>query len=856
MTMALYQEFTRRLRWRAAHVSDKIPWRILAAPGVMLHKQTNALQRTYAVRGPDLAGETKEVQGALMLRANNVLKRLGGSWTIHSEAQRVRVTTYPESVWAHPVAALIDGERRRAILDDPGSRETFYFLTLTWQPPPATSQRLQRLVVSAPPVVREEDADARQEAAVVAFVTQADYLMDLLKGMLAMARPLTTDEMLTYLHNCVSDRWHPIRCPWLPIDLDVRLCDSPFLGGWYPQLGDWHLRTCSVMAYPPMSFAGVVRALEHKDLDFRWCTRWIALDRHIQAGLLRKTQGAWVGQERSLFARIAETISKEPTRMLNTDATNKAAEADAARQEIGADIVAFGEFTATVTVWDADPQMAEATQREVMQVLDGQGFVTTPERQHATAAWLSSHPGNRIDGVRRTPQHSLTLAHLCPGLNASWRGPERDEHLDGPPWFLAHTEGSTLFRVVNHVNDWGHFLVLGPTRSGKSVLAAFMVAQWLKYRGAQVFWFDVDQSARCLTLLLGGHWYDLGSGQVGLQPYGRIDEPKERRWVHQWTLNRLVEAKVPLNDDVRAFIADGLDRLARAPAAKRTFTEFVYLLTELMRAAESASRNRHSPYYSRMKGLVQEEGHIVHALQEYTGSHISGQILDADHDDVQERSVHTFEQRPLLSMPRLIAPVMEYVFHRCEHRFDTNHPTLLPMDEAALTWAIPEFEQKGKESMMTTAKKNVSLGFFTHSLSQVFDSRLGPLLLESCPTRFILPNKAARAPQMAEIYARMGLNEEEIGLIATARPQREYYFSSELLGKRLFTLNFSPLILSCLARNTTDDHARMDAILRAHGREGFAAAWLREQGFPEAAARIEEESHHAVDETDVARIAD
>src|SRR5262249_23654622 len=154
----------------------------------------------------------------------------------------------------------------------------------------------------------------------------------------------------------------------------------------------------------------------------------------------------------------------------------------------------------------------------------------------------------------------------------------------------------------------------------------------------------------------------------------------------------------------------------------------------------SASRNRHSPYYTRMKQLVKEEGHVIHALQEYTGSQISGQILDADHDDLRDGPVHTFEQRTLLTMPRLIAPAMEYVFHRWEERFETNHPTLLPMDEAAVTWAIPEFEAKGKEWMMTTAKKGMSLGFFTHSISQVFESRLGPLLLESCPQRFILPN--------------------------------------------------------------------------------------------------------------------
>ena len=31
--------------------------------------------------------------------------------------------------------------------------------------------------------------------------------MDLLKGMLAVGKPLTIDETTTYLHNCVSNRW-------------------------------------------------------------------------------------------------------------------------------------------------------------------------------------------------------------------------------------------------------------------------------------------------------------------------------------------------------------------------------------------------------------------------------------------------------------------------------------------------------------------------------------------------------------------------------------------------------------------------------------------------------------------------
>src|SRR5882724_2158641 len=273
--MSVYQEFSRRFRWNAAHLSDKVPWRQPAAPGVMLHKQTHALQRTYAIRGPDLASEVQEVQGALMLQANNVFKRLGGSWTIHAEAQRVPVTTYPESLWPHPVLRLIDAYRRHAIVTDPGSFESFYFLTLTWQPPGSTASLADRLFVRRhPPQPTLVVASEVEQRPLESFITQADYLLYLLRGMLAQGRPLTSDEMLTYLHSTVSVRPHPVKCPAFPVDVDVMLCDSNYLGGWEPQLGisldqpphllvpgRYHLRTCSVMSFPPQSMAGILRAL-------------------------------------------------------------------------------------------------------------------------------------------------------------------------------------------------------------------------------------------------------------------------------------------------------------------------------------------------------------------------------------------------------------------------------------------------------------------------------------------------------------------------------------------------------------------------------------------------------------------
>jgi hypothetical protein len=54
-----------------------------------------------------------------------------------------------------------------------------------------------------------------------------------------------------------------------------------------------------------------------------------------------------------------------------------------------------------------------------------------------------------------------------------------------------------------------------------------------------------------------------------------------------------------------------------------------------------------------------------------------------------------------------------------------------------------------------------------------------------------------------------------------------------------FHLPLSPLTLACVARNNAEDHALMDELLQREGREGFAAAWLRAQGFTEEAWYVE-----------------
>jgi type IV secretion system protein VirB4 len=246
-----------------------------------------------------------------------------------------------------------------------------------------------------------------------------------------------------------------------------------------------------------------------------------------------------------------------------------------------------------------------------------------------------------------------------------------------------------------------------------------------------------------------------------------------------------------------------------------------------------------------LKALVVLHTEMRTVLKRFTAEGEYGGIFDATEDAFDANPIQTFELRSLLQRPRLLGPVLRYVLMQVELQMSTDAPMLLLIDDAAIPWAVPKIEEKSREWMMTTRKKSVSLGFMTHSLSQVFASPMGALLEEGCPTRFYLPMPAAMEPNIAAIYERMGLTPQAIRTIATARPQRDVYYACTELGQRLFHVPLGRLALACLAQNRADDHALMETILAREGRAGFAAAWLLAHGYEKETEYVEKQQRNA-----------
>ncbi|MAW88244.1 MAG: conjugal transfer protein TrbE [Phyllobacteriaceae bacterium] len=785
-------------RRTSTRLTDYLPWAALVSKGVVLNKD-GSFQRTARFRGPDLDSAVQAELVAVAGRLNNAFRRLGSGWAIFVEAMRAPARDYPESTFPDPASALVDAERRAMFEEEGGHFESRYYVTFLYLPPAEDASRSERFLYEG----RERCGDANAREQLQGFIDRTARILALLDGFMPECTWLDDAETLTYLHATVSTNRHRVRVPETPIYLDALLSDQPLTGGLEPILGDAHLRVLTVVGFPSATTPGVLDELNRLAFPYRWSTRAILLDKVDATRLLTRIRRQWFAKRKSIAAILKEVMTNEASVLVDTDAANKAADADEALQELGADIAGQAYVTATLTVWDEDPRIADEKLRLAEKVIQGRDFTAMPETVNAVEAWLGSLPGHAYANVRQPPISTLNLAHMIP-LSAVWAGPERDEHLAAPPLLFGKTEGSTPFRFSLHVGDVGHTMVVGPTGAGKSVLLALTALQFRRYRRAQIFTFDFGGSIRVATLAMGGDWHDLGGGltdgiedSVALQPLARIHDVPERAWAGDWITNILRREGVTIDPQAREHLWAALTSLASAPVEERTMTGLSVLL---------------------------QSQDLKRALQPYCVGGPYGRLLDAESERLGNAPVQAFETEDLIGTSAAPA-VLAYLFHRIEAQLD-GRPTLLIIDEGWLALDDEGFAGQLREWLKTLRKKNASVVFATQSLSDIDNSAIAPAIIESCQTRILLPNERAIEPQITAIYRRFGLNDRQIEILARATPKRDYYCQSRA-DNRLFELALGEVALAFCGASSKADHAALEKLLAEHGRDQFTDAWLR-----------------------------
>lgn len=324
----------------------------------------------------------------------------------------------------------------------------------------------------------------------------------------------------------------------------------------------------------------------------------------------------------------------------------------------------------------------------------------------------------------------------------------------GMPISILETTSQTPYWFNFHQRDVGHFLVTGPTGSGKTVVLTFLLAQAFRISPApKAVFFDKDRGAEIFIRAVNGNYEVLEPGvPTGFNPLQLENTSSNREF-----LLRLLKAMLQPGDGA-GFSQEEEDTLERAvgricqePVEQRTFANLSGLLMGRSRSDANDLQSRLRPWFEGEKAW----------------------LFNASRDALSfsERRVFGFDMTHILDKAEIRTPALMYLYHRLDELL-TGDPVLIFMDEGWKLLQDPTFSSYIVDKMKTIRKLNGIVGFGTQSAADIAKSPQSHTLIEQSATNLHFPNPRADE----ESYVRrFGLSAKEFGFIRNTPPERRTF---------------------------------------------------------------------------------
>ncbi len=798
-----------RHRSKEAGLADLLNYAALVGDGVIVGKN-GSLMAAWLYQGDDNASSTDEQREMVSYRINQALAGLGSGWMVHVDAVRRGAPNYSDPALSHfpdVVTCAIDEERRRYFNSLGTMYEGFFVVTITYFPPVLAQAKFVEMMFDDETGALDKKARTLQllenfnrEVSIIESSLATIFTMERLKGRKVVAedgREKTEDEFLRYLQFCVTGLNHPVLLPDSPIYLDALIGGQELWGGVIPKIGLKFIQAVSIEGFPLESAPGILSQLAELPVEYRWNSRFIFMDQHEAVAHLEKFRKKWRQKIRGFFDQVFNTNSGH----IDQDASAMVADAEASIADVNSGMTAAGYYTSVVLLMDESRPKLERAAKQIEKALHNLGFVARVETINTMEAYLGSLPGHGVENVRRPIMNALNLADLLP-VSSIWAGentapcPFYPPH--SPPLLHCVTTGHSPFRLNLHVRDLGHTILFGPTGNGKSTHLALLASQLRRYPGMSLFAFDKGMSLYPLTKATGGSHFTVAGDNDALSfcPLQFLGSRNDRAWAMEWIDTILALNGLNTTPGQRNEIASAIVNMHQT--GSHSLTEFV--------------------------SSIQDKS-IREALKQYTVEGSMGHLLDAETDGLALTSFMTFEIEELMGLGEKYAlPVLLYLFRRIERSLQ-GQPAAIIIDEAWLMLGHEAFREKIREWLKALRKANCMVIMATQSLTDASRSGILDVIVESTATKIFLPNIFARDEDSSALYRRMGLNNRQIEIIATARPKREYYYVSEK-GRRLYDLALGPLALAFVGASDKESIATMQELEARFG-AGWVDEWLK-----------------------------
>ncbi|AVA25785.1 VirB4 family type IV secretion/conjugal transfer ATPase [Rhizobium sp. NXC24] len=420
------------------------------------------------------------------------------------------------------------------------------------------------------------------------------------------------------------------------------------------------------------------------------------------------------------------------------------------------------------------------------------------------ASFWAQLPGNHAYIARKAMLSSANFSGLSSMHN--FASGQREGMHWGTPISILETTSQTPYWFNFHQRDIGHFLVTGPTGSGKTVALTFLLAQAFRVRPTpKAVFFDKDRGAEIFIRAMNGAYEILSPGMpTGFNPLQLENTGENREF-----LLRLLKAMLR-KDKEGAFDQEEEDTLERAivrlmqePTAERNLANLAGLLTGRSRADPNDLHARLRPWIEGEKAWLFNARHDVLS---FSGHRVFG-----------------FDMTNILGNPDVRTPALMYLFHRMDELLDGT-PVMFFMDEG---WHL-ERDQTTSDFIVdktrTIRKLNGIIGFGTQSAADIAKSPISHTLIEQSATHIHFPNP--RADEDSYI-GRFGLTRKEFDFIRNTAPEKRTFLIKHGNDSVIARLDLSsmPDLIKVLSgrKDTVEECARLRD---QHGDD--PAGWLAE----------------------------
>lgn len=775
--------------------SELMPWMIMMRPDMILNKDGGLLV-CYSFEGVDVENLQTIDKDRYAMILEHALRVFDDRITLWWTVDRRRTDEFPGGDFPDEISNGIN-LTRKGEFQSGDQYANKHYLAILYSPVNGVSGFMDRIGYFST-TVGHNFIRSVWEATKASFFNQSTFAFDQAKlddeaksfdEMLGAFDETVKDlglyriedaALLQYLHdrcNPASNN-QPVHAPRIPVYLDGWLPDNTMHVGHNNLLfehNDKHyVSAISVKDWPDMTHPGLIDDLlaVPGEITISQCFRYVDMDKAKKfIDGIRKHN---LNSQKSILTYLSEAITNKESDKKDEGKVAAARDASDAMASLTTDNRVFGYYNLTVLSYGSTIEESERTIKYASQFLRQRGFLIVREKLHLLSAWAGTIPGQWGELVRWFFVNTANIADMAP-IRTMATGNTRNDYLTSQTGRTCHaltvfsTEYSTPFYFNFHNGDLAHTMVVGPSRSGKSVFDNFLTSQFRKYHPCRIYIFDKDYSCKIPTLLQGGKHVDLTGegGLVRLNPMLLLEDKNSWTWLSQW-LEMLMSSRgyeFKAKDDHSVWLA--LESVSALPKS----------------SWKLSSLAPHLPI------------HLSEQLQQWIGEGALSKYFDNSEDHFVLSDFTAIEMGGLFGNQRLATAFLEYAFYRIQRELDGT-PTMIYIEEAWFMLAEPRFESKINDWLKTLAKKNAFLIMATQSLDELAHANIFASIIDNIPNKIFLANSNANAHY--DLYTKkFSLNPEQVDRIRNAVPKRNYYVVTPRMS-RMITATFSPEILACL----------------------------------------------------------